>query len=88
MIINDIQAIIDSYLDENDYYNRTRESKKNGNIDIKDELTEYFTTLNIKFKIEEEEGFDSPGYAEDFMAIAFFDENDELQLLTILFEFY
>ena len=55
---------------------------------IKDELTEYFTTLNIKFKIEEEEGFDSPGYAEDFMAIAFFDENDELQLLTILFEFY
>ena len=87
MIINDIQAIIDSYLDENDYYNRTRESK-NGNIDIKDELTEYFTTLNIKFKIEEEEGFDSPGYAEDFMAIAFFDENDELQLLTIIFEFY
>ena len=51
MIINDIQSIIDSYLDENDYYNRTRESK-NGNIDIKDELTEYFTTLNIKFKIE------------------------------------
>lgn len=87
MIINDIQAIIDSYLDENDYYNRTRESK-NGNIDIKDELTEYFTTLNIKFKIEEEEGFDSPGYAEDFMAIAFFDENDELQLLTVLFEYY
>lgn len=88
MIINDIQSIIDSYLDENDYYNRTRESK-NGNIDIKDELTEYFTTLNIKFKIEEEEeGFDSPGYAEDFMAIAFFDENDELQLLTVLFEYY
>jgi hypothetical protein len=87
MIINDIQAIIDSYLDENDYYNRTRESK-NGNIDIKDELTEYFTTLNIKFKIEEEEGFDSPGYAEDFMAIAFLDENDELQLLTVLFEYY
>lgn len=87
MIINDIQAIIDSYLDENDYYNRTRESK-NGNIDIKDELTEYFTTLNINFKIEEEEGFDSPGYAEDFMAIAFLDENNELQLLTILFECY
>lgn len=87
MIINDIQAIIDSYLDENDYYNRTRESK-NGNIDIKDELTEYFTTLNIIFKIEEEEGFDSPGYAEDFMAIAFLDENNELQLLTILFECY
>ncbi|GEM_PF-3527045 len=87
MIINDIQAIIDSYLDENDYYNRTRESK-NGNIDIKNELTEYFTTLNIKFKIEEEEGFDSPGYAEDFMAIAFLDENDELQLLTVLFEYY
>lgn len=87
MIINDIQSIIDSYLDENDYYNRTRESK-NGNIDIKDELTEYFTTLNIKFKIEEEEGFDSPGYAEDFMAIAFLDENDELQLLTVLFEYY
>lgn len=87
MIINDIQAIINSYLDENDYYNRTRESK-NGNIDIKDELTEYFTTHNIKFKIEEEEGFDSPGYAEDFMAIAFFDENDELQLLTVLFEYY
>jgi hypothetical protein len=87
MIINDIQSIIDSYLDENDYYNRTRESK-NGNIDIKDELTEYFTTLNIKFKIEEEEGFDSPEYAEDFMAIAFFDENDELQLLTVLFEYY
>lgn len=86
MIINDIQSIIDSYLDENDYYNRTRESK-NGNIDIKDELTEYFTTLNIKFKIEEE-GFDSPEYAEDFMAIAFFDENDELQLLTVLFEYY
>ena len=87
MIINDIQAIIDSYLDENDYYNRTRESK-NGNIDIKNELTEYFTTLNIKFKIEEEEGFDSPVYAEDFMAIAFLDENDELQLLTVLFEYY
>lgn len=87
MIINDIQAIIDSYLDENDYYNRTRESK-NGNIDIKNELTEYFTILNIKFKIEEEEGFDSPGYAEDFMAIAFLDENDELQLLTVLFEYY
>ena len=87
MIINDIQSIIDSYLDENDYYNRTRESK-NGDSDIKDELTEYFTTLNIKFKIEEEEGFDSPGYAEDFMAIAFLDENDELQLLTVLFEYY
>lgn len=87
MIINDIQAIIDSYLDENDYYNRTRESK-NGNIDIKDELTEYFITHKINFKIKEEEGFDSPGYAEDFMAIAFLDENNELQLLTILFEFY
>ena len=85
MIINDVENIMDSYLDENDCYNVTRKSK-NGEINIKDELTEYFTTHNIKFKIEEEEGFDSPGYAEDFMAIAFLDENNELQLLTILFE--
>lgn len=87
MIINDIENIIEKYLNENNCYHATRESE-NGDIEIKDELTEYFTTLNIKFKIEEEEGFDSPGYAEDFMAIAFFDENDELQLLTVLFEYY
>ena len=87
MIINDVENIIEKYLDEKDCYNTTRESE-NGNIEIKDELTEYFITHNLNFKIEEEEGFDSPGYAEDFMAIAFLDENNELQLLTILFEWY
>ena len=85
MIINDIENIIAKYLDENNCYHTTRE---NGDIEIKDELTEYFTTHNLNFKIKEEEGLDIPGYAEDFMAIAFLDENNELQLLTILFECY
>lgn len=82
MIINDVENIIEKYC-----YHATRESE-NGDIEIKDELTEYFTTHNLNFKIKEEEGLDTPGYAEDFMAIAFLDENNELQLLTILFEYH
>lgn len=82
MIINDVENIIEKYC-----YYTTRESE-NGDIEIKDELAEYFTAHNLNFKIKEEEGLDTPGYAEDFMAIAFLDENNELQLLTILFEYH
>ena len=31
-------------------------------------------------------GFDSPGYANEFLAIAYLDENNELQLHTVTLE--
>lgn len=74
------------YLDEEMYYSEDREDEKGDDISIKDELTEILTAKQVPFQISKEEGFDSPGYANSFLAVAFIDENGELCLSTFCLE--
>ena len=55
---------------------------------MKDELEEYCKKNNIKYELTIEDGFDSPGYANEFLAIAYLDKKNVLQLITVVFEWF
>lgn len=54
------------------------------NLEYKD--TKMLTDKQVKFGIDKEDGFDSPGYENGFLAVAFIEENGELDLVTVLLE--
>lgn len=74
------------YLEEEMYYSEDREDENGDDISMKDELTEILTAKQVPFQISKEEGFDSPGYENSFLAVAFIDENGELGLFTVCLE--
>lgn len=53
---------------------------------MKKEVEEYLNETGVTYQIHEEDGFDLPGYANEFFAIAYLDENNELQLQTVTLE--
>lgn len=66
-----IDEIIEKYWNEEDeYYSSDRETESEC-IDMADELKEFCGSNGIDYELQEEEGFDSPGYEVNFLAIAF-----------------
>ncbi len=57
-----------------------------GEFDIKEELLELFKSKNVKYSIDFKYGFDSPGYACDFLSIAWIREDGELETTNYLLE--
>lgn len=92
-----VKEIISKYYNKNkeyykEYYTKFRYEKDDKSnekeIYLKDELEKLFKENNIPYKISEEDGYDSPGYSNDFMAITYIDNNGNIELETIVFEFF
>ena len=85
-----IEEIIEKYYHEDEeYYSSFRYEtieEDTKEFEMKKELKEYLNETSVIYKIHEEDGFDSPGYANEFLAIAYLDENNELQLHTVTLE--
>lgn len=86
-VVADVNNIVEKYYRvKEEYYTRHRyDENYAGVIFMDDELREYFDDNSIAYDISFEEGFDSPGYAIDFIAIAFEHEGN-LYLRTEVFE--
>ena len=82
-----IEEIIEKYYreDEEYYFSFRYETieEDTKEFEMKKELKEYLNETGVIYKMHEEDGFDSPGYANEFLAIAYIDENNELQLQTV-----
>ena len=95
-IFEEINKILDKYYDSECYRQHRYEStgETNGCVDkeiefhFEDELKKFCESNNINYKYEVEDAYDSCGYDCRVGAIAFIDENLELQLMTILYEYY
>lgn len=83
-----IEEIIEKYWDDDEeYYSSMRyEGENEKEFWMKKELEEYFEKTGTSYQINKEDGFDSPSYANEFLAIAYIDENNELQLHTVTLE--
>lgn len=87
MIKEIIEECIEKYFLKGEmYYSEDREDENGDDISMEDELTEILTAKQVPFQISKEEGFDSPGYENSFLAVAFIDENGELGLSTVCLE--
>ena len=86
-VVLDVDHIIEKYGRDNDeYYMRHRYDENEKEFYVDEELRKYFEDNNITYDISLEDGFDSPGYAVDFMAVAFEYEGN-LCLKTVVFEY-
>lgn len=86
-VVADVNNIIEKYYREKDeYYTRHRYDGNNQEVYMDDELRKYFEDNDITYDISLEDGFDSPGYAVDFMAVAFEHEGN-LCLRTVVFKY-
>ena len=91
MIREEIEKILNRYDDGESYSEYRYEKKDEGNeIEFKfeDELKEFCETNNVNYKYQVEDAYDSCGYDCRVGAIAFIDENSELQLMTVLYEYF
>lgn len=87
MIRKLIEEIIEKYYrDEEEYYSGFRYDEENHMVGMKDEIKEVLTEKGAIFQIEFEDGFDSCGYGNDFLAIAYIETDGSLGLKTVLLE--
>lgn len=91
MIWEEIKKILNRYDDGESYSQYRYEETDEGNeieFRFEDELKEFCESNNINYKYKVEDAYDSCGYDCSVGAIAFIDENSELQLMTVLYEYY
>lgn len=91
MIWEEIKKILNRYDDGERYSQYRYEETDEGNeieFRFEDELKEFCETNNVNYKYQVEDAYDSCGYDCRVGAIAFIDENSELQLMTVLYEYY
>ena len=91
MIREEVEKILNRYDDGERYTQYRYEENDEGNeieFKIEDELKEFCQTNNVNYKYEVVDAYDSCGYDCRVGAIAFIDENSELQLMTVLYEYY
>ena len=91
MIREEIEKILNRYDDGKSYSEYRYEKTDEGNeIEFKfeDELKQFCETNNVNYNYQVEDAYDSCGYDCRVGAIAFIDENSELQLMTVLYEYY
>ena len=79
------------YKDDEEYYFGYRYDENDEEFNIRDELCKYLDEAKIDYQCNEEEGFDSCGFSENFLAIAYKVNNgnnfgSELGLFTIVLE--
>ena len=87
MIGEVINQIIEKYYrDEEEYYSSYRYNEENHRVEMEDEIKEALTKKGATFQIEFENGFDSAGYGNDFLAIAYIETDGSLGLKTALLE--
>lgn len=87
MIRKIIEEIIEKYYRESDeYYSRYREDESGNDLEMDEEIKTALEEKGIQFKIEFECGFSSPGYDNDFLAIAWIEADGTLELTTVLLE--
>lgn len=87
MIRKIIEEIIEKYYRESDeYYSRYREDEDGNDFEMDEEIKSALEEKGIQFKIEFKYGFSSPGYDNDFLAIAWIEEDGTLELTTVLLE--
>ena len=86
-VVEDVNNIIEKYYrEEDEYYTRYRYDENDHEVDMDNELRKYFEDNYITYDISFEEGFESHGYAVDFIAVAFEYEGN-LYLRTEVFEY-
>lgn len=87
MIRKSIEEIIEKYYRESDeYYSRYREDESGNDLEMDEEIKTALEEKGIQFNIEFECGFSSSGYNNDFLAIAWIEEDGTLELTTVLLE--
>lgn len=87
MIRELINQIIEKYYrDEEEYYSSYRYDEDDNEFGMKDEIKKALTEKGATFQIEFEDGFDSAGYCNDFLAIAYIETDGSLGLKTVLLE--
>lgn len=83
-----IEKVIDRYYDdENTRFSTCREDEAE-DYEMKNELEEFLTSNNIEHKIEKEDGFENAALDTYFIAVAFINENNKLDLITVYLEDY
>jgi hypothetical protein len=91
MIRDEIGMTLELYYDGESYSQYRYEETGDGKeieFRFEDELKEICETNNVNYKYEVVDAYDSCGYDCRVGAIAFIDENSELQLMTVLYEYY
>ena len=88
MVIGEVinQIIEKYYRDEEEYYSNYRYDEDNNEFGMKDEIKKALTEKGATFQIEFENGVDSAGYGNDFLAIAYIETDGSLGLKTVLLE--
>ena len=84
-----IEKIIEKYESEEcgeKYYTDVRYDEDENEFWMKDELEEFCKENNLIYKLKKEEGFSSPAYDNEFLALSYLDENGNLQLHTVVIE--
>ena len=86
-IEEELEKIANKYYDDDDeYYKYWRYNGEYGNeFEIQEELCEYLNRNKIEYKVQKVDGFDSCGFSEDFLAIAY-NYECQLRLFTIVLE--
>lgn len=83
----EIEEIIERYFHkEEEYYSSVRYDEEENEFWMKEELKEYCKKNNIKYELTIKDGIDRSGYENEFLAIAYLDENNILQLETVVLE--
>lgn len=83
-----IEEIIDRYYIENeDRYSSWREHNDEV-YEIDKELKEFLISNDIKYGINRESGFENAGINTASIAVAFIDEDNDLNLITVCLEDY
>lgn len=84
MIRKMIEEIIEKYYREDgEYYSRDREDESGNDLEMDEEIKSALEEKGIQFKVEFEYGFSSPGYDNDFLAIAWHLGRFLLEILEI-----
>ena len=83
-----IEEIIDRYYDDENASFSTCIEDEVKVYEMKDELEEFLTSNNVEHKIEKEYGFENAALDTYFIAVAFIDENNKLDLITVYLEDY
>lgn len=87
MIKDIISGILEKYWREKgEYYGEYRYDEEEKEFNMKEEIEQALTENGVNFLIQKEDGFSSCEYDNDFLAIAYIDENGHLVLETVLLE--
>ena len=87
MIRKLIEEIIEKYYRKSDeYYSRYREDEDGNDFEMDEEIKSALEEKGIQFEVGFEDGFSSPGYDNDFLAVTWIEADGTLELKTVLLE--